>query len=442
MNNRAILTAVFLAIPLTAIAQAPRYTPVFLAPALPGPINAQGQVIGRMTVAGHDRAVVMRAGSPERLLPLPPGMNSSIGYDLNDAGVVVGQVGPEYTPDFSGRAAAWYPDGSGGWTVVVFGVLPGHIVSLARAVNNPGDIVGWSRDGMFRTPVLFRPDGTLVSLAPTGIFDPMDVNDRRIVVDNSSTARRLDLETMTVQDLGVPDPPGDTNYRATWTAAINEANQVVGSAILATSTSCDRQATRFTDGRGWEIFSPCGPNNIVNDIDDRGDMTMLVGLAPHVRFEDGGVFPIESIIVNDDGHWYVVNSTASWINNPRRIVVFAHNDVTGQSGTLLLVPETPADVVPGGATDRLALAALPNPVRAGTRFRFSLAEAGTVDLAIYDIAGRRVATLLSAARREAGPGDVAWDGRDARGAPVPGGVYVARLEAAGTTVRRQLVVLR
>lgn len=443
MNPGALLAAAMLALPAWADAQAPRYTPDFLGPVQPGPVNASAEVIGRVTVAGNLRGAVMRAGQPYQLLPLPTGMISAVANDINDLGVVVGQVGPYYSPEFIGRAAAWYPNGDGGYSVVVFGVLPGHVISSADAVNNFGDIVGYSGNGTYRYPVYFDTIGDLVDLPSSGIFDPVDINDQRIVVDNSSTAKRLDLDTMIAEDLGVPDPPGGTNYRATRTAAINELNQVVGSAILTTSTSCDRQATRYTDGVGWQMFSSCGANNGANDINDLGDMVMLITITPYVRFEGGGSFALESLVVNDVGHWYAVTTSAGWINNNRQIVMYGTNPTTGQTGTLLLTPEATTSVPPGGdLASRLALTVEPNPFHAVTSIRFSLASPGPVDLAIYDPAGRRVAAVLAGAWRDHGVSEATWDGRDFRGLPVPGGVYFACLRAGALMTHRRLVVLK
>jgi hypothetical protein len=444
MQIRALLTVAILAIPVTATAQTPRYTPVFLGPVQPGHINARAEVIGRVTVGGNLRGAVMRAGAPYQLLPLPPGMISAVATDINDSGVVVGQVGPYYSPEFSGRAAVWYPDGHGGYSVVAFGVLPGHVISSAAAVNDLGDIVGYSGNGTYRYPVYFSASGDLVDLTSTGIFDPVDINDQRVVVDNSFTAKRLDLDTMIAEDLGVPDPPGSTNYRATRTAAINESNQVVGSAILTTSTSCDRQATRYTDGAGWEMFSSCGPNNGVSDINDRGDMVMVVTITPYVRFEGGGTFSLESLVVNDIGHWYAVTTTAGWINNNRQIVMYGTNPTTGQTGALLLIPEAATSVpAPGDEPlGRLALTVQPNPFQARTAIRFSLPSSGVVDLTIYDLAGRKVDAVLTGAWRDHGPSEVMWDGRDLRGVPVPRGIYIVLLRAGRVTTERRLVVLR
>jgi flagellar hook assembly protein FlgD len=70
-----------------------------------------------------------------------------------------------------------------------------------------------------------------------------------------------------------------------------------------------------------------------------------------------------------------------------------------------------------------------------------LAVSGLVHLAIYDIAGRRLRTLLD---RNIGGGlhDVVWDGRDDGGRTVGAGVYLVRLEAGSVTQVRKAVVVR
>ncbi|MGH2570164.1 MAG: T9SS type A sorting domain-containing protein [bacterium] len=431
-----------LAIPVMAGGQTPRYTPEFLGPAQPGRMNSSGEVIGRVSVDGNVRGVVLRSGQPTQLLPLPAGMISSVATDISDLGMVVGQVGPFYSPEFSGRATAWYPDGLGGYSVVVLGVLSGHVVSSAIAVNSIGDIVGTSGDGTYRYAVHFRAPNDLVDLSPLGIFDPVAINDQRVLVDNSSTAKRLDLDIMIPEDLGIPDPPGDVNYVATRTAAINESGQVAGSAILATSTSCDRQVTRYTDGAGWEIFSSCGPNNGASDINDSGDMVMRITITPYVRLEGGGTFSLESVIVNEIGHWYAVTTSAGWINNERQIVMYGTNPTTGQTGALLLTPEATTAVPEQPAGLQLATAAEPNPFQVKTTIRFSVPSSGLVDLAIYDTAGRKVAALLVGAWRGVGANEVTWDGRDLRGVRVSSGVYFASLRAGGATAGSRLVLRR
>lgn len=99
---------------------------------------------------------------------------------------------------------------------------------------------------------------------------------------------------------------------------------------------------------------------------------------------------------------------------------------------------TPAPGAAGGA--RLALASR-NPVRGGATLRCTLAREGPVRVAIHDAAGRAV-RVLDGGVWPAGTHELAWDARDASGAPVAPGLYLARLSAGGAFAVARLVVLR
>jgi hypothetical protein len=322
--------------PPVANADTPTYTAQFLTPGLSAvsaaAMNETADVVGTGTTGSG--GWVSHAGAPAVLLPLPPGVQYAFANDINDAGVIVGSVGPSSSVGF-GKAAAWIPDGSGGYTIQQFGTLPGHVYSDATAVNNVGDVIGYSSNGTFRYPVLFTAPGGIQDLSATGVFDPADINDQRVLIDHSFTCKRLDLNTMLVEDLGVP--AGPPTYLASRGAAINELGQVAGAGILACCPNCDRLAARYTDGVGWEISSGCGLSNGAGFINDFGDVVMRLNVAPYVRFEGIGMFLIEDLIVADVGHWYVING-AGPINNARQMAIPATNSVTNQSGMILLTP--------------------------------------------------------------------------------------------------------
>ena len=86
---------------------------------------------------------------------------------------------------------------------------------------------------------------------------------------------------------------------------------------------------------------------------------------------------------------------------------------------------------------------VPNPFVSGTTLRFALPSRGPVDLAIYDVTGRLVRTLLSGSGGAVSPGVYAvdWDGRNNDGGRVAGGVYFARLRASNQGAVRKMVVL-
>lgn len=296
-------------------------------------MNNAGDIVGPSTTGSG--GWVSRGGAPATYLPLPPGALYSFPTDINEAGVIVGAAGPNSNPDFGGMAVMWTPDGSGGYTIRQFGTLPGHVTSCATAVNNLGDVIGYSSNGTFRYPVLLSAPGGMQDLSSTGVFDPIDINDHRVLIDLSFTTKRLDLNTWEVEDLGVP--PGPPSYLATRSVVINEAGQVAGNAIYACCANCDRVASRHSDVTGWGVFSSCGQSNGVSDMNDFGDMVMRLNTAPYVRLEGLGQFLIEDLILHDVGHWYVFNRGPT-INNARQITVGANNLVTGQAGVILLTP--------------------------------------------------------------------------------------------------------
>lgn len=83
----------------------------------------------------------------------------------------------------------------------------------------------------------------------------------------------------------------------------------------------------------------------------------------------------------------------------------------------------------------------PNPSSGRVSFRFALAEPGRVVAEVFDIRGRRVATVLDR-RLEAGTFGAAWDGRTADGVSAAPGVYRLRLALPGHSDSRQIVLTR
>ncbi len=73
-------------------------------------------------------------------------------------------------------------------------------------------------------------------------------------------------------------------------------------------------------------------------------------------------------------------------------------------------------------------AAYPNPFNPSASVPFELTAAGPVSLVVYDLCGRRVATLLNGVRMSAGHHEVRWNGRDTSGRSAATGSYLFRLE--------------
>jgi ASPIC and UnbV/FG-GAP-like repeat/FlgD Ig-like domain len=91
--------------------------------------------------------------------------------------------------------------------------------------------------------------------------------------------------------------------------------------------------------------------------------------------------------------------------------------------------------------DRISLRNQPNPFNPRTKIVFDLPEAMPARLAIYDLAGRLVKTLLNGEQAVAGYNAVIWDGRDQAGREAASGTYCCRLTAGirKETIRMVLV---
>lgn len=120
-------------------------------------------------------------------------------------------------------------------------------------------------------------------------------------------------------------------------------------------------------------------------------------------------------------------------------VVITTNDPTTPTVTVGVTVEVlPTVANEGGATP--AVFALrqnyPNPFAGRTTVAYDLADAVYVRVEVYDVAGRRVATLVDESQ-SAGRYEVAWDAQS-----LPSGVYVYRTAAGSFHETRKTVLVR
>lgn len=102
---------------------------------------------------------------------------------------------------------------------------------------------------------------------------------------------------------------------------------------------------------------------------------------------------------------------------------------------------TPVDETPPPSNFAL-LQNRPNPFNPATEIIFVLPAPARVSLRVFDTSGRRVATLLEGAAREAGQHRLTWPGRDDAGNAVASGVYFYRLEAGEFRDVKKMVLLK
>jgi hypothetical protein len=112
----------------------------------------------------------------------------------------------------------------------------------------------------------------------------------------------------------------------------------------------------------------------------------------------------------------------------------------------LSTPETGygiEDEIPGLNPPRAFFLAqnYPNPVTFGTSIDYAIPRSERVVMTIYDVSGRVVRQLVNADRK-VGKYSVHWDGRNASGRRVSGGMYLVRIKAGNFTATRKLMFMK
>jgi hypothetical protein len=118
-----------------------------------------------------------------------------------------------------------------------------------------------------------------------------------------------------------------------------------------------------------------------------------------------------------------------------RAIDSALNGGAVAQGTFNIGPVSTAPE-PGLPTVYSLDAVFPNPFALEASIRYALPEAASVEVVVYDLLGRTVATLVDA-RQEAGFHELRWDG-----VQVASGTYLVRLRAGDFTATRTVTRAR
>ena len=251
-------------------------------------INNRAQVVGYGPGVGcagcatSVHAVLWEPDGTRMLLPhlAPTAMhgaaNGSEAQAINDRGEIVGW-------SFGGMS------GRGGWQRATLW-RDGRVIELAPTVagssaayglNDLGDVVGWMQTDSPTGPSVQRAflwSGTMRDLGslagPGGRSIAQEINDRRQVVGSSATAdggtHAFLWQDNKLTDLGTLD--GDTDSEA---FAINKHGHVVGRSFSRLCGPCVPRAALWIDGEATDLNSLLPANNgwVLNaaiDIDDSG----------------------------------------------------------------------------------------------------------------------------------------------------------------------------
>lgn len=172
-------------------------------------------------------------------------------------------------------------------------------------------------------------------------------------------------------------------------------------------TVTDRSSAAPIAHAGIFLRLPSGPYTGINGASDDAGQFCIDDIAP-------GTYDLE-VRVDDEQVGYV-----------RGVVV------TGAS----------TDVPIGVTVPAILLAApVPNPARTGTHFEWTLSKPGPVRLFVFDVRGRVVRGWISGVL-PSGHHSFTWNLRDASNRLSEPGTYFVRLDGAGESLFRTLVLTR
>ena len=97
--------------------------------------------------------------------------------------------------------------------------------------------------------------------------------------------------------------------------------------------------------------------------------------------------------------------------------------------------------IPVSSPDNTRLSNYPNPFNPTTTIKLELAEAGTIELAIYNIKGQKVKTLMDCTTAP-GTYECNWNGKDETGKAVSSGQYIVKLQQNSEETVKKIMLLK
>ncbi len=311
-------------------------------------------------------------------------------------GLSAGQIDPKIAADgFGGAVVTWFDGRSGARGVYV------------QRVSDLG-VPQWTGDG-----VALKTASTNQATTPTIIADG---SGGAIVtwMDNRSAVTGYDIYVRRVSALGA----------AQWTA---------NGVALCTAAGDQYFPALVADGAGGAIVTWSDYRNGTT-LDVYAQRVDTSGVP---QWTGDGV--ILSTAVSDKGSPTIASDGAAgaivtWYdsrNGPTDIYA-QHLNASGEIPTAVSgLARVPSLLVSG---------VYPNPFSGTASLDIELATPSTVQLEVFDVAGRAVRTATLA--DVAGSRRVEFNGRDNAGRLLPSGVYFCRVSASGETITRKMVIAR
>jgi hypothetical protein len=233
----------------------------------------------------------------------------------------------------------------------------------------------------------------------------------------------IDQVSVAAASAGVPGP--------VWNSGLAMSESALGGDVV--------NVTAYADSHSYAIASDLAAYPNTSLIAWNPATGALLGTV----YAPGG-YSLSDAAIDGRGELYVCNSS---FDSPGLLVFRAGVDTlvagpiaTGLPPVHIIFGD---DGIPAGPTAGDVSLGLPAPNPAGTsaRFTLTLRSAGEVRIEVFDLAGRRVWSMLESSL-PAGPADLRWDLVDQSGGRVRPGLYLVRATAGQSSVSRRVVVLK
>jgi len=317
---------------------------------------------------------------------------------------------------------------------VIVGAVANQSLAVSNGATAPADELTYT----LTPPAGFTaPGGTLAANAGAA------ANNHAIGMSTATSGVKAGTLTVNSDDVDVPTH----NVSLGGTVLDHAAASLDSSAsLLASSVDFgDHEIGQFTNqpvrahNLGYDALQARLSVNSANIVGGDGRFSIVGGFSPALLAGTGQTWSLQ---FND------VGATLDQVYTATLTLASTDEALPGATAAGDLVvslrakPLTGVTGVPGGDLPKaLAFhAPRPNPLARSAVFAFDLPEAAPVSLAIYDLTGRRVASIVSGSL---GPGryQFPWNAVSEGGPRVSGGLYFARFTTPGMERVARLIVL-
>jgi len=176
--------------------------------------------------------------------------------------------------------------------------------------------------------------------------------------------------------------------------------------------------------------------------DSTGVAAVFSAASGHLVFETAIDLTQSALQVSPDSTFglrvfYALGSFGIWPPGSNAVAPVTFADIT-----LGPDPGTASETLPGEIPETFVLENFPNPFNPQTTIRFGLPTQERVTLAIYNVLGEKIATLIDHALKAAGYHTVVWDGRNRAGHRVASGLYFYTLQSEHHRTSQRMVLVK